>query len=69
MKPPSNFWHWCGEAALFVVFVILPALVILSFALVNPMTTAEVTMRGPGNAIIERCNADAIRGYWPAYCR
>jgi hypothetical protein len=52
-----------------VLFVLLPAAFVMSFALVNPMTTSGPTMRGPSNTIIERCNADAIRGYWPSYCK
>ena len=69
MRWPNNWLSFVGEAALFVLFVVLPALVIMSFALVNPMTTAEVKLRGPSNTIIERCNYDAQRGYWPSYCR
>lgn len=69
MKLPSNFWHWCGEAALFVLLVLLPGAIIMSLALVNPMSVATVRQSGGSNDTLMRCNYDMQRGYYPSYCR
>ena len=62
-------WNWLGDAALFTLFVLVPAGIIFLLATVQPMGTAQPKKSGPSDEIILRCNADAQRGYWPIYCR